>query len=88
VLYIGVTGDALLCGKAHRHLVQSYEAREAAARAFVAALRPTLRCDTSLLSTAPPKAATLPDMHALVISRETHAGGQAVQAQRCVRCDA
>ena len=83
MLYIGVTGDALLSGKSHRHLVQSYDAREASARAFVAALRPSLRVDTSQLTEAPPKAATSAAMTALVISRETLAGGRAVQAQRC-----
>lgn len=82
MLYIGVTGDALLSGKAHRHLVQSFEAREAAARSFVSALRPGLRVDTSELSSAPPKAATEAPMACLVISRETAAGGLALQAQR------
>ena len=82
VLYVGVTGDALLSGKAHRHLVQSFAAREAAARAFVAALRPGLPVEMSELSAAPPKAATLAPMACLVISRETAAGGRALQAQR------
>jgi phosphopantetheine adenylyltransferase len=82
VLYVGVTGDALLSGKAHRHLVQSFAAREAAARAFVAALRPDLPVEMSELSSAPPKAATLEPMACLVISRETAAGGRALQAQR------
>ena len=77
-----MTGDALLSGKAHRHLVQSFGAREAAARGFVAALRPGLRVDTSELSAAPPKAATVAPMACLVISRETAAGGLALQAQR------
>ena len=86
-LYLGVTGDALLSGKAHAHLLQSYEERLGCARAYLQALRPApapLRLDTSTLTAAPPKAATMETIQALVLSRETAGGAAAVQAQRCV----
>ena len=85
LLYLGVTGDSLLSAKNYAHLVQPYAVREACAVAYVRLLRPGLRVDSSTLSAAPPKAATLAHVQALVVSRETLAGGQAVQQQREAR---
>ena len=85
LLYLGITADALLHGKPYAALVQPAAARSAAAAAYLASVRPGLRVDASSLTGEPPKAVTHAHMQALVISRETAAGGEAVQAQRAAR---
>jgi len=85
VLFVGVSGDALLQGKRHAALVQPFAAREAAARAFLTAVRPGLRIESSELSEAAPKAATMAAMQCCVVSRETAQGGAALQQARATR---
>jgi len=82
--YVGVTGDKLLANKANAHLLWPYERRVAAATDFLRAVRPALHVETSALldPAAPPKAATMESISALVISRETAAGGAKVQQMR------
>jgi pantetheine-phosphate adenylyltransferase len=82
--FVGVTGDKLLANKANAHLLHTYEHRSFAAKDFLQAVRPSLTVELSALldPTVPPKAATMPEITALVISRETVAGGIQVQQAR------
>lgn len=82
--YVGVTSDKLLTNKANAHLLHTYEHRSFAAKDFLQAVRPSLTVELSALldPAAPPKAATIPEITALVISRETVAGGAKVQQAR------
>jgi len=84
-VYLGVTCDAILAAKPYASLLQLFSHRADAAAAYLRRVRPSLRVDASELQEGPPKAATLDWMQALVISRETAAGGEAVQEQRAAR---
>lgn len=83
-LFVGVTGDALLAGKAHKERLQPYATREAAAASFAVAVRPALAVETApLLDPAAPTAADVdPAMTALVVSQETVGGGDRICAGR------
>jgi len=83
-LYLGVSADALLEGKAHRDLIQGYAERAAAAEAFVRAVHPGLQVAAGPLEDPrePPLAATLREMEALVVSRETTGGADWIQGVR------
>ena len=83
-VYIGVASDALLASKKNAHLIWPFDRRVAAASDFLKAVRPSLTTETSCLSdpSAPPKAATMDEITALVISRETATGGAKVQQMR------
>ena len=86
-LFVGVTGDKLLAAKAHAGVLQPYGQREAKAVAFVRAVRPGLGVTTgALLDPAAPTAAeTDLRMQALIVSRETLGGGEAINAGRARR---
>ena len=78
-VFIGVTGDVLLSNKRHRDLIEPYEVRASKAKTFVAKTRPPtspLTVECGPLDESPPLAATVADMRALVVSRETLAGGR------------
>jgi pantetheine-phosphate adenylyltransferase len=83
-LFVGVTAARLLDGKAHAGLLQAYEEREAAAVAFCKAVRPGLAVETGALEdpAAPTAADADPSMAALVVSEETVAGGDRINAGR------
>ena len=88
VVFVGVTGDKLLVNKRHRQLVQAYDDRAAAAETFLRATRgPTAAIELHVgpLDAGLPLAATVRDMDALVVSRETVAGADAVNAARVER---
>lgn len=86
-VYVGVTADELLAKKAHREWLQPYEARCAAALGFMRAVRPTLDAEAGALRdpAAPTQAELDPGMEALVVSRETLAGGEAINRGRAAR---
>ena len=88
VVFVGVTGDALLVNKRHRHLVQAYDDRADAAETFLRATRgPTAEIELRVgpLDAGLPLAATVRDMDALVVSRETVAGADAINVARVER---
>ena len=73
-VFVGVTGDKLLVNKRYRQLVQAYDDRAAAAETFLRATRgPTAAIELHVgpLDAGLPLAATVRDMDALVVSRET-----------------
>ena len=84
-VFIGVTGDVLLTNKRHRDLIEPYAVRASKAASFVAKTRPPtspLLIECGPLDDGPPLAATVRDMRALVVSRETLKGGEAIQEAR------
>ena len=87
-LYIGVTGEELLKTKTHKHKIEPYEVRAANAESFVRKIKAPgyiFSEETIIvgpLDGAPPLAATVADMSALVVSRETIEGADAVNAMR------
>jgi len=84
-LYVGVTSSELLAHKKHSHLVEPYETRAESARAFLRqCLPPERSVDVRVgpLDASPPLAATIRDMHGLVISRETVSGAEALNDVR------
>lgn len=88
VVFVGVTGDALLVNKRHRHLVQAYDDRADAAETFLRATRgPTAAIELRVgpLDAGLPLAATVRDMDALVVSRETVAGADSINVARVER---
>ena len=88
-LFIGVTGDKLLSKKKHAELLQPFSERSGAAVAYARKVRPEadLRVDVgSLLDPKEPTGAeTEEGMQALVVSKETVSGGEAINAGRARR---
>ena len=83
-LYVGVTSASLLGNKAHGELVEPYDVRAKSAREFLAMCDPTSSVEVRVgpLDDGPPLAATVRDMSALVVSRETIAGAEALNDMR------
>jgi phosphopantetheine adenylyltransferase len=79
--------DELLAKKAHHDLLQSLEARTTAAADFMSSVRPALTVTTGALRdpSAPTQAELDPNMQALVVSRETLSGGEAINSGRRAR---
>jgi phosphopantetheine adenylyltransferase len=86
-VFAGVTADALLAGKARRELLQPYAERAAAAESYSRRVRPSLQVRTGALRDPkePTQAELDPDMRALVVSRETVRGGEAINEGRRAR---
>jgi len=83
-LYVGVMSAEMLKNKAHGELVESYATRAESARAFLAACDPASSVTVRVgpLDNGPPLAATVRDMSALVVSRETITGAEALNDMR------
>ena len=86
-LFIGITGDKLLSSKKHPELLQPFVERANAAVAFARKVRPGERVFAvdvgALLDPKEPTGAeTEPGMQALVVSKETVSGGEAINAGR------
>ena len=86
-VFAGVTSDALLANKARRELLQAYEERAAAAERYCLRVRPGLSVRTGALRDPkePTQAELDPEMQALVVSRETVRGGEAINEGRRAR---
>lgn len=87
-LFIGITGDKLLSNKKHSELLQPFEERSRAAVAFAKKVRPadekgfTVDVGALLDPREPTGAETECGMQALVVSKETISGGEAINAGR------
>jgi pantetheine-phosphate adenylyltransferase len=87
-VFAGVTADALLRSKAHGELLQPYGLRAGRSAAYVRRVRPGLDevAVGALRDPAEPTQAELdPAMRALVVSRETVKGGEAINDGRARR---
>ncbi|KAL3135396.1 hypothetical protein ABBQ32_007580 [Trebouxia sp. C0010 RCD-2024] len=84
MVYVGVTSDLLLQHKEHAELLQSYDERRDAAVKFIQAVRPELRVQTAALRDPqePTGAATMPEMEAIVVSKETVKGAHDINLWR------
>ncbi|KAL0028726.1 hypothetical protein WJX79_002448 [Trebouxia sp. C0005] len=80
----GVTSDLLLQHKEHAELLQSYDERRDAAVRFVQQVRPGLHVQTAALRDPkePTGAATISEMEAIVVSKETVKGADDINAWR------
>lgn len=83
-LYVGVMSTEMLKSKVHGELVESYATRAESACAFLAACDPASSVNVRVgpLDNAPPLAATVRDMSALVVSRETVTGAESLNDMR------
>ncbi|KAK3239936.1 hypothetical protein CYMTET_50169 [Cymbomonas tetramitiformis] len=82
-LYVGIAGDELLAKKSNKDLMQNFKEREQEATAFLQRVRPSLTISIRpLLDASPPLASHMPEMEALIISKETLKGGEAIQSHR------
>ena len=84
-LYVGVTSEALLRNKKYGELLEGYEDRADAVRAFLLECRDLsspVDVRVGPLDEGPPLAATVREMSALVVSRETIVGAEALNDMR------
>lgn len=83
-VWLGVASDQLLAKKANAHVLEPYATRAGAAMRYLAAVRPGVLVEEGPLTSASerPKASTMREMSALVVSRETVTGGEAIQGHR------
>jgi phosphopantetheine adenylyltransferase len=83
-VFAGVTSDALLASKKRRELLEPFSLRAAAAETYTRRVRPCLSVRTGALRDPkePTQAELDPDMRALVVSRETVRGGEAINEGR------
>ena len=81
-LIIGITSSALLISKAHSTLIQPYGTRERNVKRFLEIFKP--RLDVRCVEIDDPYGPTKDeaDIQALVVSRETRSGGEAVNKVR------
>lgn len=82
VVFLGISGDALLTEKKHAALLEPLAIRSATAQKYLEACRPGLSVRVSTLSEAPPLAVSDASITALVVSSETLAGAQALAKAR------
>ena len=81
-LIIGITSSALLQSKAHSTLIQSYEKRKANVQHFLRIFKPSLQVRCVEIDDPYGPTKDEEDIQALVVSRETRAGGEAVNRVR------
>lgn len=81
---VGITDAAMLTTKARRELLQPYEARCVGVEHYIQAVHPALQvCTVALCDPAAPTPAhQLPDIQAIVVSQETVAGAESINAHR------
>jgi len=82
IVYMGITGEALLAKKRHRELLEPFEARQAAAVGFIRAVNPDLQVAAGVLDDKPPLAMTSASLEGIVVSRETVAGAESINRER------
>eukprot|EP00191_Tetraselmis_sp_GSL018_P018844 CAMPEP_0177580374 /NCGR_PEP_ID=MMETSP0419_2-20121207/1521_1 /TAXON_ID=582737 /ORGANISM="Tetraselmis sp., Strain GSL018" /LENGTH=314 /DNA_ID=CAMNT_0019069227 /DNA_START=257 /DNA_END=1201 /DNA_ORIENTATION=- len=86
-LWLGIASDALLANKGNADLLQRYAEREANAVEFLRRVRPGMDVRPGPLTdpSEPPLAATMREMEALVVSRETTGGAEWINGHRRTR---
>ncbi|BGP50532.1 hypothetical protein JCM10450v2_006451 [Rhodotorula kratochvilovae] len=84
-LVVGVSDDHLLVNKKFKHLLEPLAERIRAVERFVALVRPSIQCDAVPLQDVYGPTAHDPSIEALVVSDETRAGGDSINALRLTR---
>jgi len=79
---VGVTDDALLVNKAHKHVLQSTEERIERVRAFLSLFKPGLELSIVPISDVYGPTSWDPNIQALVVSKETLPGAAAIEKLR------
>ena len=82
VLYIGVSGDALLTKKAFREQMQSFEVRKQSVLEFISMLNPQQNVCVFELNDSVGVAAYEPDLQAVILTREVEKGGSVINEVR------
>ncbi|KAI0819552.1 Nucleotidylyl transferase [Trametes gibbosa] len=81
-LIVGITGDALLGKKEHKEVLEPLAVRTARTRAFLALFRPRIEHALVPIEDVYGPTGWDPDIHALVVSRETLPGASAIAERR------
>ncbi|BGP26651.1 phosphopantetheine adenylyltransferase / dephospho-CoA kinase [Rhodotorula toruloides] len=84
-LIVGVSDDALLKNKKHRDLLDPLDVRIRNVESFVALIRPEVRCECVALQDVYGPTAHDPSIQALIVSKETKAGGDTINKLRTSR---
>ncbi|GAV53800.1 hypothetical protein ZYGR_0AK03020 [Zygosaccharomyces rouxii] len=81
-LIVGVTDQDLLVNKKYREFLETVDQRCNNVKKFLALLKPTLKVEIVLIKDVCGPTGTVPDIEALVVSRETVQGGKLVNKTR------
>ncbi|KAH9857167.1 Nucleotidylyl transferase [Lenzites betulinus] len=81
-LIVGITGDALLTKKEHKEVLEPLLVRTARVRGFLALFRPGIEHALVPIEDVYGPTGWDPDIHALVVSRETLPGASAIAERR------
>ena len=81
-LIVGVTDQDLLVNKKYREFLETVDERCDNVKKFLALLKPTLKVEIVLIKDVCGPTGTVPEIEALVVSRETVQGGQFVNKTR------
>ncbi|KAI9571481.1 hypothetical protein HD554DRAFT_2076572 [Boletus coccyginus] len=79
---VGITVDTLLKKKSNPHLLESFQTRADKTRSFLLLFRPDLEYELVSLHDVCGPAGFDPDIHALVVSKETLSGAAAIDKER------
>ncbi|CAN6654524.1 phosphopantetheine adenylyltransferase [Trichomonascus vanleenenianus] len=82
MLVVGVTGPELLKNKKYAEAMQSYARRRTSVEDFVGYVFPALKVHCEMINDVYGPTATMPEIEALVVSKETRSGGDAVNKMR------
>ena len=83
-IFVGVTSDKLLANKKNKHLLETYDVREAAAVDYMRRVNPFVAVTAGPLTDPkiPPIAATESGFEAIVVSEETISGAEEINRVR------
>ena len=84
-LIIGLTDQELLVNKKHKGLLESFDVRSKNVSQFLRVLKPGLNLEIIAIRDVCGPTGTVPDIEALIVSRETLAGGKFVNNTRSER---
>lgn len=81
-LIVGITDDALLVNKANKHVLESLDVRTSRIRAFLTRFKSSLEYDIVPITDVYGPTAWDPNIQAIIVSKETIAGGDAINKLR------
>ncbi|CAH01677.1 putative pantetheine-phosphate adenylyltransferase [Kluyveromyces lactis] len=84
-LIIGLTNQELLANKQHKALLEPFSVRSANVEEFLKLLKPSLKIEIIAIRDVCGPTGTVPDIQALIVSRETLGGGKIVNKTRLDR---
>lgn len=81
-LIVGVTGPELLKNKKYAEAMESYDVRKETVEGFLSYVFPSLQVEAVMISDIYGPTAHIPEIQALVLSKETQSGGNSVNELR------